>query len=127
MPRPVSIILLVAVLAIIAYAFTLLPRGYDTDVSRVGQGHPAAVLVHDHGIVQSMELMAALDAVRDEFESEMLLIVANPYHPDGEAFVEVHGLPPVALVRFDADGRLTHRFIGTPDPESVRRFLAQRP
>jgi hypothetical protein len=125
MSRYASLALIVAILAVIALAVALLPSGYDTDVSQVGQGRPAVVLVHDHGLVQSMELMAAVDAVRNEFEPETLIIVANPHHPAGEAFVEAHALPPVALVLFDAEGRIVDRFAGSPDPASVRRFLAQ--
>jgi hypothetical protein len=125
MSRFVSLALIAVVLAIIAFAFTLLPRGYDTDVSKVGQGRPAAVLVHDHGLVQSMELMSALDAVRGEFESSTLFIVADTYHPRGQAFVEAHRLPPVALVMFDGDGDLLGRHTGNTDAESIRRFLAE--
>jgi hypothetical protein len=123
MPRYANLLIFIVLLALAAFALTLMPQGFDTDVSQVGQGRPAAVLVHDHGLVRSTELMDALGAVRAEFEPDKLFIVADVHHPRGQAFVEAHGLPRVALVLFDADGALVAEHVGNTDRDSVRRFL----
>jgi hypothetical protein len=125
MPRSINLLLLAAIVVLVVFAFTLLPGGLSSDVAQIGTGRPAAVLTHDPGLVQSMELMNAMSALRDEFEPGLLLLVADPGQPDGAALISTHALQPATVVLFDSQGEPIARHTGSTDEASVRRFLQQ--
>jgi hypothetical protein len=48
------------ILLVIVIAVSLLPRGFSQDLSVIGQGTNAVVLVHDGNILQSTDTMIAM-------------------------------------------------------------------
>lgn len=114
-PRPANsrrwmrITVVAAVIALFAALVLTMPRGFQTDLTLVGDGRPALVLVYDNSLVISDEQMAALDRVRSELEPRMHLLAADVNHPDGLAFMDEHRGQPGMLLLFGPDGQLVER------------------
>lgn len=123
--RLVRPLVIAAVVAAVAFSVTLLPRGYDTDLSQVGAGRAALVIVHDPNIVQSGNLMHALDRVRDEFEERLRFLVADQNLGDGRAFAAMHDLRAATLALFGADGDLLDVYADAGEPEPIRVWLSE--
>ncbi len=126
MKRYVRLLIIVAIIAAVVLMLRLLPAGYDTDLSRVGAGQAAAVLIHDPNIVQSGNLMHAVDRVRGDFEPALAFLVADQNLGDGAAFAARHGLPIATLAVFDGDGTLIGVYSGAPDATVISGWIADR-
>jgi hypothetical protein len=124
MQRLIKPAIVVLVIALLAFMATLLPRGYDTDLSQVGKGRSVVVMVHDPGIVQSGNLMHALDDVRGEFEPRLQFLLADQNLASGVAFADAYQLPIATLALLDGEGRLLDVYRSGPDREALRRWLA---
>ena len=125
MQRLVRALIIVAVLGAIAVMVALLPPGYDADLSSIGEGQAAVVLVHDPNVVQSGNLMHALDRVRGDFDTVRFL-VADQNLREGMAFAESRGLRVATLALYSPDGRLMDVYTGGPEPERIRAWIAER-
>ncbi|SEF92378.1 hypothetical protein [Nitrosomonas ureae] len=108
---------------VIVIAVSLLPRGFSQDLSVIGQGTNAIVLVHDGNILQSTDTMAAMNAVRDDFEEYIAFIVADINTPEGKRFADSHGFGPAALAFFAANGDRLQVLYSEQTSESLRRYL----
>jgi hypothetical protein len=123
---PIRVVLILAIIVLLGVLFVgLLPRGYDTDLTRVGNGQPAAVLVHDPQYVASVELMEQLNRVRGDFEPPLQFLVADVNVPLGQRFAEAHGAQFATLLLFDATGRRVGAYGNTASTEELRRWLSQ--
>lgn len=100
----------------------LLPRPYAADLSRIGEGRPALVLVYDADLVVSGEQLAELDAARDALQPGMEVLVANTGRPDAARFIARHEARPGMLLRFDAEGALIERLSPVVPAEKLRRL-----
>lgn len=116
--------ILVLVILLGALLITMMPRGYDSDLARIGQGQPAAVLVHDPQFLASADLMQSIDGLRRDFEPEVLFLVADLNVPEGRRFAEEHSADFGTLVLFDADGRRLATHAGHTGEAVLREFLA---
>lgn len=94
-----------AVIALLGATFLMMPRGYDTDLSSIGGGRPAAVLVHDPQYIVSMDMMESLNRLRGDFEPDVLFLLADVNVPQGRKFAQEQSADFGTLVLFDADGR----------------------
>ncbi len=126
MKRLVRPLIIVAIIALFALMVRLLPVGYDTDLTRIGAGQPAAVLIHDPNIVQSGNLMHAVDRVRGDFEPHVAFLVADQNLDNGAQFAARQGLPIAALALFSAEGDLIDVYMGAPDSPTIRNWLAEQ-
>ncbi|MCK5769591.1 hypothetical protein [Algiphilus sp.] len=95
--------------ALAAVIWWLLPQPYPSDLSRIGEGRPALVLIFDPELVISGEQSAELDAVRDSLEPVMEVLVAHTGRTDAARFIARHDAHPGMLLRFDAGGELIER------------------
>jgi hypothetical protein len=100
-----------------------LPRGLSTDLTRIGQGKPALVMIHDHNFVESLNLMQSVNAVRGDYDGALVFLVADPNTPQGRGFMEAQGMDAVALVLFDAGGRRIAHHYGAMSPAAVEAWL----
>ena len=80
--------------------------GYDSDVTQVGQGRPAAVLVFESFAPPSMEAMALFDQVRRDYADRLDFLVADTGSPRGQAFIARHQVQVGQVLTFRADGTL---------------------
>lgn len=124
MRRLSRVVTVVAIAALAGWLLiALMPRGYETDLARIGQGRPAAVLVHDAQYVASLELMESVNRLRDDFEPKVLFLLADLQLPHGRAFAAAHSANFDALILFDADGRRVAVHSGDTGEAAVRAFL----
>ncbi len=104
-------------------------RFAEYDLSRIGNGIPAVVQIHDPGCPlcrelqrQTREALAAFD------ESELQYIVADIKTGKGRELAAAHGVQHVTLVLFDGQGRRLDILAGsnTADflEDAFRRHLA---
>lgn len=111
------------ILGVIVVAVNLLPRGFSQDLTAIGQGTKAVVLVHDGNLLQSADTMVAMNAVRDEFEGRIQFIVADINTPEGRKFANQHGFGPAALAFFAADGQQVQVLYTEQTGETLRKNI----
>lgn len=116
----------IIIIAVVVFMLSRLPAVYDTDLSRIGGGLPAAVLVHDHNTVDSIVLMQDLDRLRSDYEPALALLLADFHHPDGRAFAQRHDLPRASLTLFDARGELVAIYDRHRERADLVGFLEQQ-
>jgi hypothetical protein len=83
-----------------------LPHGYSDDLSRIGNGKVAVVLVRDKSAVQSFDLLEVMDAVRDRNAGQVEFLLTDFDTPEGRAFIAGKGAVRVTLDVFDGRGKL---------------------
>ena len=91
---------------VIAFAImaSLLPKGFSDDLSRIGRGTPAAVLIHNKNGVDSLNLMSRVDEVRHDFSGRLEVLIADVETDQGKLFMRQQQLGEIGLVLFAADG-----------------------
>lgn len=122
---PRTVIVLLVVTALLTLFVALIPRGYDTDLTRIGKGQPTAVLTHDPMFLASAELMEAVNGLRKDFEPATLFLVADLNTPQGQKFAEEQSVNFGILVLFDAHGRRLGSYSGRAEEAGLRLFLEQ--
>lgn len=114
------------ILLLLVFLWRSLPEGYPTDLSVIGNGQPALVLLHDAHRVASGEQMEALNEIRAGLEArELQLIVTNLQTQEGAEFAMRHGGDPADVLLFTGDGTLKARIQGPqPGPELRQHIYA---
>jgi hypothetical protein len=101
-----------------------LPRGYSDDLSRIGKGKAAVVLVRDKNAVQSFDLMEVMNGVRDQYAGRVEFLLTDFDTPEGRAFIAAKGGARVTLVVLDANGKMTNVLYPPQTTESVEQAIA---
>jgi len=85
----------------------------EGDLSRVGQGLPTVVQVHDPncGMCRSLQ-RETRQALKEFDENEVVYLVANILGADGRKFAVDHGVGHVTLLLFNAEGELQQTIRG---------------
>ncbi len=112
-----------SVLLVVVIAVSLLPRGFPTDTSIIGQGSNVVVLAYDLNYVQSAETALAMNLVREEFQYRVEFLVVKVGSPEGVAFFNSHGLQPLALAFFAGNGKKLQVIYSPQDEKSLRGNL----
>jgi hypothetical protein len=99
-------------IAVIIIAVTIavwnLPQGYNTDLTLIGKGKPAAVQVFDSNSSHSLELMDAVNHLRGDYKGRIEFLLADLNSEAGRSFAAAQSVSPPALILFGPDGtRLT--------------------
>jgi hypothetical protein len=123
--RWIKLLFLVLLAGIVGLAIWTLPRGYSTDLSRIGQGGNVVVQVHDHGLVSSTTLMESLNKVRHDYEGVIEFVVADLQIPAGRAFAQTHNAEAATLLLFAPDGTRLGVVQGAHEPVVLRQILDQ--
>lgn len=77
----------------------------EHDLSRIGQGKPVVVQVHDPQCPVCTSLQKQTRRALREFgECDFVYLVADIKTPEGQAFAALHRVPHVTLLVFDAVG-----------------------
>lgn len=82
-----------------------LPRGFSDDLSQIGQGRTAVVLVRDNNAVQSMQLMNTVDSIRSRYHGRVLFLLTDYDTAKGRAFMAATKSAGTTLVLFDPSGK----------------------
>jgi len=85
-------------------AFMLLPKGFSDDLSKMGQGKAAVVLIHDKGSVRSLDLMTLLNKVRSDYSGKVEFFVVDIATREGRMFRQQQNDDSIVLVLFSANG-----------------------
>jgi hypothetical protein len=101
-----------------------LPRGYSDDLSRIGKGQAAVVLVRDKNAVQSFDLMNVLEGIRDKYAGQVEFLLTDFDTPEGRAFITANNAARVTLVLFDANGKPVKVLYAPQTAESVQQEIA---
>ena len=100
-----------------------LPRGYSDDLSRVGKGTAAVVLVRDKNAVQTFDLLEAMGSVRGEFGGKVEFLLTDFNTPQGRAFMEENNTTKATLVLLDGDGKLMKILRAPQTAESLKQEI----
>jgi len=101
-----------------------LPRGYSDDLSRIGKGKAAVVLIRDKNTVQSFDLMNVMDSVRDQYAGKVEFLLTDFNTPQGRAFIETNKAARATLVLLDADGNLITVLSAPQSAASLQQEIA---
>ena len=116
-----TLITLVAIVAFLGVAIMLLPKGFSTDTSVIGQGSHVVVLAHNKEYAQSLTLMDLLNKMRSEYSSQIEFRVIDMNTPQGHAFLQQQQqVQPGSLLFFAPDGT-RQRVVSNIDDETALR------
>lgn len=117
--------LVVAFFAALAVVAVMnLPRGYSDDLSRIGKGKAALVLVRDKNAVQTFDLMEVMNGLRDQYAGQVDFLLTDFDTPQGRAFMAANKAARVTLVLLDANGKLVNVLYSPQTPESLQQEIA---
>jgi len=118
-----SLLTLVAITVLLGIAVMMLPKGYDDDLSKVGQGVNTVVLIQNKGAQQSMDLLNLLNQVRDDYQGRVDFLIADVDTEEGLAFKNNQRLDSSELVLFGPDGTQLNVLNNSIDEAGLRKAL----
>jgi hypothetical protein len=117
-------VVIASVIFFIAFAFKyLLPKGFSDDLSLIGKGKPAVVLVRDNQTVQSHELIDVMNALRDRYSAKVEFLLTDHNTPKGETFMAENQATRATLVLMDAQGKKVKILQAPQTEESLAQEL----
>ncbi|MBE0621291.1 MAG: hypothetical protein IH605_11915 [Burkholderiales bacterium] len=120
-----GLITVAVILAGLAFAAVMLPRGFSDDLSRIGQGGNVVVLIHNKDSVQSLELMTLADAVRSDYAGKAEFLVADTSSGQGRTFVREQQAGDNLLIFFGPDGTRRGALQRVKDEQALRLAIDQ--
>lgn len=114
-----------ACLAIVATVlWQMLPKAaFSSDISQVGEGRPAMVMLRDVGVMGGERVLEQMLEVYPEFEQQMIFLVVHTGIPAGVDFAAEHGVTDGQLVLFSGEGNVIGRSDRTGSADALRRFI----
>ena len=122
--RKIKFIMVVLLLLLVAIVVMNLPRGFSGDLSRIGKGKAAVVLVRDKNSVQSFELMEMMNGIRDQYAGKVEFLLTDFNTPDGRAFIAANGADRVTVVVFDPNGKKLSVLYPPQTSDTVKQAIA---
>jgi len=116
-------ITILVVCLVIIFAVLLLPKGFSDDLSRIGQGVPAVVLMHDRNSVKSQGLMELLNKIRPDYAGRIEFLAVDIDSQEGRTFSRQQAVGAVVLLCFDARGGRRALLDQTVDAKTLRSVL----
>jgi len=101
-----------------------LPRGYSDDLSRIGKGKAAVVLVRDKNAVQTFDLMEVMNGIRDQYAGQVEFLLTDFDTTQGRAFIAANGAARATLVLLDVNGKLVKVLYPPQTAGSVQQEIA---
>ena len=101
-----------------------LPRGYSDDLSRIGKGKAAIVLIRDKNAVQTFDLMEVMNGIRDQYAGQVEFLLTDFNTPQGRAFMAANEAPRVTLVLLGADGKKVKVIYPPQTAENLQQEIA---
>ncbi|TFH74858.1 hypothetical protein E3V39_01490 [Gammaproteobacteria bacterium LSUCC0112] len=120
-----TLAILGSIVLIGAVMWQLLPKGsFSNDLTRVGQGQPALVMLREVHVMGGDLVMEQMLHIHPEFENTVEFLVVHTGHPDGQAFARDHNISDGSLVLFDGNGEVLGRRGRPESPDALRQFIA---
>ncbi len=115
-----TLITLSIIALLIALAISFMPRSFSTDFSIVGKGTNALVLVYDPNIIQSTQITAAMNEVRDDYAGQLEFIIVQIGTPTGLMLSNTYNIKAPVLLFFDPKGKILKILYTSQDSASLR-------
>ncbi|MEM7173250.1 MAG: hypothetical protein AAF530_24010 [Pseudomonadota bacterium] len=94
----------------------------EQDLSKIGQGVPTVVQIHDPNCSLCVALQREARAAVGEFNAEeIIFLVANIQTAEGRRLASAHGVGHVTLLLFDGEGRRRTTLTGSNDREVLEQ------
>lgn len=94
----------------------------ELDLSKLGNGMPTIVQIHDPNCPRCVELQGeARDALAEFEDGQLQYLVANIRSDEGRDFANKHGVAHVTLILFDGAGRRRDILVGNNSSETLTR------
>jgi hypothetical protein len=122
--RKIKWVVVGLLLLLVATVMMNLSRGYSDDLSRIGNGQAAVVLVRDKNVVQSFDLMNVMEGIRDKYAGRVEFLLTDFDTPEGSAFITANNAARATLVLFDANGKLVKVLYAPQTAENVEQEIA---
>jgi len=121
-----TLIIVASTVLIGAVLWLLLPKGsFSNDLTRVGQGMPALVMLREVHVMGGDLVMEQMLHIHAEFQDSVEFLVVHTGHPDGQAFAADHNISDGSLVLFDAEGEVLGRSARPESPDALRQFITE--
>ncbi len=121
-----TLIIVASTVLIGAVLWLLLPKGsFSNDLTRVGQGQPALVMLREVHVMGGDRVMEQMLLIQAEFQDSVEFLVVHTGHPDGEAFAAEHNISDGSLVLFDAEGQVLGRSARPESADALRQFITE--
>lgn len=103
-------ITLVCIAGLVFALFTFTPKGFDINLSKVGQGQPALVFVYDSNLTASAPQAKQINAARSAIQNnpaagDMHFLMAKIGRPDAEAFMQKYNVRAIDFILLDGKGK----------------------
>ena len=124
--RKTLIIALSSLLVLVALGYAVwlaIPKGFDADLSKIGNGQPALVFVYDRDLVASSRQTEEMNRERAALEAQVQLLIADTGHPDARALMSRHQVGPITFMLFDGEGRLINSWPGLSSAGELRALI----
>jgi hypothetical protein len=127
MSRSLQTLIVVAIVLVVGVMVVrhLPMAGYDSDVTKVGQGRPAVVLVFENFSPPSIEAMAVFDQVRRDYAERLDFLVADTGTPRGRDFIDRHNVHVGQVLTFRPDGTRVRVAMLEGGEQALRERLRQ--
>jgi hypothetical protein len=120
------LVILASTVLIGAVLWLLLPKGsFSNDLTRVGQGQPALVMLREVHVMGGDRVMEQMLLIQAEFQDSVEFLVVHTGDPDGEAFAAEHNISDGSLVLFDAEGQVLGRSARPESADALRQFITE--
>lgn len=104
-------------------AAMMLPRGFSDDLSLVGKGKVAVVLVRDKNAVESFDMLEVMNGIRDQYAGRVEFLLTDFNTPEGRAFISANKAARVTMVVLDANGNTLNVLYPRQTAESVKQVI----
>jgi len=101
-----------------------LPRGYSDDLSVIGKGKAAVVLVRDKNAVQTFELLDAMNEVSEQYSDKVEFLLVDFDTPQGRSFMEANNAARATLVMFDNEGHFVKILKAPQSASNLRQEIS---
>jgi hypothetical protein len=102
--KTINLVAIASIIALLAIAVSMLPKGFSDDLSKIGKGSNIAVLIHNKNAIQSLNLMDRLNRIRTDYENKIEFLVVDIETEEGKQFTQEQNLTDIGLVFFGPNG-----------------------
>lgn len=122
--RKIKWVVIGLLLLVVAIVIMNLPRGFSDDLTRIGKGKAAVVLVRDKSAVQSFDLIEVMNGIRDQYAGQVEFLLTDFNTPEGRAFMTANGAEQVTVTVFDANGNKVNILHPPQTAESMQQSIS---
>lgn len=119
----VTLVTLTAVGLVLWFALSMLPKGYNEDLSRIGKGRPVVVVLHNKDDVGSITMLGLLDTLRDKYADRYDFLLADVNTPAGARFRRQYNARSAQVFVFSAQGQKIDVISDFRDSKALRHAL----